>query len=283
MRSARWFVPVLALAAVVTAAFSADPPKPSLQTTEMGAGGASFVFVHSIGGSRTDWLPMVKRLKDRYRLVMVELPGHGSSPLPDPFALETAADMLDSVIARQKPESTIIVGQGVGGVLALQALARHPGRARGLVLIDAALKSPMQIDDQQVGMIVRFMDENYETFKTMAFAKMGRDSAESAILFAKMAAVPPNTVKAYMRNLLRVDANRDLKSLGMPVPLVVSGRMWQGDALWGPVSKRLGYDDSTAVTPHRIVSAGTLVMKDQPDSLAAILTGYATMRFAAQK
>lgn len=283
MRVARWSVPVLVLAAVVTAAFSADSPRPSLQTTELGVGGASFVLVHSIGGSRTDWLPTVKRLKDRYKVVMVELPGHGTSPLPDPFALETAADMLDSVIALQKPESTIVVGQGVGGVLAVQALARHPGRARGLVLIDAALKSPMQIDDQQVGMIVRFMDENYETFKTMAFAKMGRDSAESAILFAKMAAVQPATVKAYMRNLLRVDANRDLKSLGMPVPLVVSGRTWKGEALWGPTSKSMGYDDSTMVTPHRIVSAGTLVMKDQPDSLAAILTGYATERFAAKK
>jgi pimeloyl-ACP methyl ester carboxylesterase len=214
---------------------------------------------------------------------MVELPGYGSSPLPDPFSLEAAADAVDEVIARQNPESTIVVGQDVGGLLAVQALARHPGRARGLVLIDAPLKSPMQIDDQQVQQVIRFMDENYAAFSQMVFAKMGRDSAESAILFAKMAAIQPVTVKAYMRNLLRVDANRDLKSLGLPVELVFTERMWKSGTLWGAVARNMGYEDSTIAVPHRIANAGSLVMKDQPDTLAAILSDYAAARFAAKK
>jgi pimeloyl-ACP methyl ester carboxylesterase len=281
VRLVRWGIPALLLAAAVAVAPAGG--KPSLQTTEMGAGGASMVFVHGIGGARTDWLPLVKRLKDRYRLVMVELPGHGSSPLPEPFSLEVAADAVDSVIALQKPESTIVVGQGVGGMLALQALARHPGHARGLVLVDVALKSPMQIDDQQITQVVRFMDENYAAFQQMVFSKMGRDSAESAILYAKMASVQPATVKAYMRHLLRVDANRDLKSLGIPVQAVVTERLWKPGALWGTVSKGMGYEDSTSVVPRRVASAGMLVMKDQPDTLAAILSEYAAARFAANK
>lgn len=281
MRLVRWAIPALILATAI-AGVPAAGPKPSLQTTELGAGGATVVLIHGMGGARTDWLPLVKRLKG-YRLVMVDLPGHGTSPLPDPFSLEAAADAVDSVIALQKAESTIVVGQGVGGMLAVHALARHPGRARGLVLVDAQLKSPMQIDDQQVQQVVRFMDDNYATFSQMVFAKMGRDSAESAILFAKMAAVPPATVKAYMRHLLRADANRELKSLGMPVQAVLTERLWKSDANWGPVSKSLGYDDSTMVTPRRVTGAGTLVMKDQPDTLAAILSGYAAARFAAAR
>jgi pimeloyl-ACP methyl ester carboxylesterase len=271
----------LLLAAAVAVAPAGG--KPSLQTTEIGAGGASLVLVHGIGGTRTDWLPLAKRLKDRYRLVMVELPGHGTSPLPDPFSLEAAAEAVDSVIALQKPESTIVVGQGVGGMLALQALAKHPGQARGLVLLDVALKSPLPVDDQQVQQVVRFMDENYATFTQMAFSRMGRDSAESAILFAKMAGVPPATVKAYMRNLLRADANRELKALGLPVQAVVTERLWKAGMLWGPVSKGMGYDDSTSVQPRRIANSGFLVMKDQPDTLAAILSDYAAARFSAKK
>lgn len=282
MRLARLGIPVLVLAAVVTAAFAVDT-KPSLQVTEMGTGGATMVLVHGIGGSRTDWLPLFKRLKDRYRLVMVELPGHGTSPLPDPFSLEAAADQVDSVIALQKPESTIVVGQGLGGMLALKALARHPGHARGLVLIDAALKSPIPVDDQQVQQLVRFMDENYATFTQMAFSKMGRDSAESAILYAKLAGVEPATVKAYMRHLLRADASGDLKSVGLPVELVFSERTWKSGKLWGEVAKSFGYEDTTVAVPRRVGGAGMLMAKDQPDTLAAILSAYGAKRLGAAK
>lgn len=282
MRLIRLGIPALALAAVVAAAFAAGP-KPSLQVTEMGAGGASMVLVHGMGGTRTDWLPLLKRLKDRYKLVMVELPGHGTSPLPEPFSLEAAADQVDSVIALQKPESTIVVGHGLGGMLALKAMARHPGRARGLVLIDSGLKSPMPVDDQQIKQIVRFMDENYATFTQIAFAKMGRDSAESAILFAKMSAVPPVTVKSFMRNLLLVDANGDLKSVGLPVQLVLSDHVWKSDQTWGEAAKRLGYEDTTLAVPRRVANAGLLIVKDQPDTLAAILAGYGAARLGAAK
>ena len=268
MRFTRLGMAVLVLAAVVTAAFAAGP-KPSLQTTEMGTGGATMVLVHGMGGTRTDWLPLLKRLKDRYKLVMVELPGHGSSPLPEPFSLEAAADQLDSVLALQKPESTIVVGHGLGGMLALKAMARHPGRARGLVLIDAALKSPVPVEDQQIKQLVRFMDENYPTFSQM--------------VFAKMAAVQPVTVKSFMRNLLLADANRDLKSLGMPVELVFSERLWKSDKSWGEVAKNFGYEDTTIAVPHRVANAGMLVMKDQPDSLAAILASYGAGRLAGGK
>lgn len=279
MRPIRPGIALLLLAAAVTAVLAADT-KPGLLTTELGAGDGTIVFVHGIGGSRTDWLPTVKRLKDRYRLVMVELPGHGSSPLPEPFSLEAAADAIDEVIAQQNAESTIVVGQGLGGMLALQALARHPGHARGLVLVDASLKSPLQLDDRQIDQLVRYMDENYAAFNQMAFSHMGRDSAESAILFARMAAVRPITVKSYMRNLLRADAGRELKKLGVPVELVLTERTWKNDATWAEVAKTMGYRDTALVVPHRVANAGTLVMKDQPDALAAILSGYAEARFA---
>ncbi len=281
MRRARLGIAALVLAATVTAAL-AEAPAPAPQVTELGSGGASIVFVHGMGATRTDWLPLFKRLKDRFHFVMVELPGFGASPLPDPFSLEAAADQIDAVIATQKPESTIVVGQGLGGLLALRALARHPGHARGLVMLDAALKSPLPIDDQMVQQVVRFMDENYTTFTQMAFSKMGRDSAESAILYAKLAAVEPATVKAYMRHLLRADATGDLKSVGLPIELVFSERSWPKDKTWGAVAKGFGYEDTTVAVPKRIANAGLLVMKEQPDSLAEILSSYATARLAAK-
>lgn len=281
MRLLRLSLAALALAAVVAATrVQADPPA-APQTTELGRG-TTIVFLHSLGAGRMDWMPTARKLIGRYRVVLVDLPGHGTSALPDPFSLEAAAEMVDGIIAKQKAESTVVVGQGVGGLIALKAVAAHPEHSRGLLLIDTAIKSPIPVEEQQMTMMQRFMDENYATFLQMAFSKMGRDSTESARLFAMMSAAPPATVKAYLRMLFRADGNPDLKALKTPPSLVFTERMWHSGTSWGTLAKAAGYNDSTFTTPRRMANAGMLVMKDQPDSLAAIVADFANARVAAK-
>jgi pimeloyl-ACP methyl ester carboxylesterase len=253
-----------------------------LQTLEMGTG-PTVVMVPGLGGTRTDWLQTVKRLRDRYHCVMVEIPGQGTSPLPDPFTLQKAAEALDAVVMKQKPESTIVVGHGFGGTLALLAASAHPEHQRGLMLIDAPIKSPIPVTDQERDQFVRFIDENYQMFAKMAFSKMGRDSVESEQLYAMMAAVPPATVKAYLRNILGADANRELKALKVPLAMAFSEVGWKEGVSPGTMMRAAGIEDSTLVAPMRIAKAGARPMKDQPDSLATWISGFATRSFAAPK
>ncbi len=267
---------------VATTAALVHADGPNLQTLEMGTG-PTIVFVPGLGGTRTDWLPTVKKLRDRYHCVMVEIPGQGSSPLPDPFSLQAASLSLDALLATQKAESTIVVGSGLGGMLALGAAAAHPEHVRGVFLIDTRLKSPFPIPDQQRDQIIKFMDENYEQFSQMAFSKMGRDSIENVRLYALMAAVPPATVKAYFRQIFGADSNNDVKGLKVPLAAVFTERQWKEGASAGATLKAFGYDDTTAVAPRRIANAGMLVMKEQPDTLATMVAGFATQSFATPR
>lgn len=277
MRLLRLSLAALALTAVaVTGLVHADTPA-APQTTELGRG-TTIVFLHSLGAARMDWMPTARKLLGRYRVVLVDLPGHGTSALPDPFSLEAAAQQVDAVIARQKAESTIVVGQGLGGLIALMAVSAHPEHSRGLLLIDTQIKSPLPVGEQEMAQVTRFMDENYSTFMQMAFSKMGRDSVESAKLFAMMSAAPPATVKAYLRTLFTVDGNRNLKMLPKPPGLVFTERMWKSGTAWGTLAKAAGYEDSTIAVPQRIAGAGLLVMKDQPDTLAAVVSRFADSR-----
>jgi pimeloyl-ACP methyl ester carboxylesterase len=74
-------------------------------------------------------------LADRYRVVMVNLPGHGIHPEPE-FTMERAvADVgrvLDSV------GSAVLVGHSLGGYVAVRAAAEYPERVDGLLLAGAA-------------------------------------------------------------------------------------------------------------------------------------------------
>src|SRR5438046_1209415 len=140
-------VPVM-LAASLAVASLVHADAVALKTTELGHG-PTIVIVHALGASRTDWLPTARKLLGHYRVVLVDLPGHGESLLPDPFSFEAAGEALDGVLAKQDPESTIVVGHQFGGRAVLAALAAHPGRAKGLVLLDVPVGLPLQVDDPQ--------------------------------------------------------------------------------------------------------------------------------------
>jgi hypothetical protein len=58
--------------------------------------------------------------------------------------------------------------------------------------------------------------------------------------------------------------------------------MWKSGMTSGAALKRLGWEDTTAAV-QRIPEAAYWVMKDQPDTLAAIISEFAAARIAAKK
>jgi pimeloyl-ACP methyl ester carboxylesterase len=253
----------------------------ALKTTELGRG-PTIVFVHGLGASRSDWLPTARKLLGRYRVVLVDLPGHGDSPLPDPFSFATVGDALDAVLAKQNPDSTIVVAHQIGGRVALAAFAAHPGRAKGLVLIDVPVGLPIAIDDQQKKQFLEFMEQNYEAVASRMFSNMGRDTTQSKAIYTMFTQTPPATVKAYVREGFFSDGNKDAKAAKVPEQLVVTSRVWKPGMTSGSVLKTMGWEDTTA-RAIRVADAAFWVMKDQPDTLAAIVSQFATARIAAKK
>jgi pimeloyl-ACP methyl ester carboxylesterase len=264
---------------VAALAAAAPTPPVTLHTSEFGHG-PTLVLVHGLGAARLGWMPTTRKLLSNYHVVMVDLPGHGDSPLPDPFSLEAAADALDLVIARQPPDSTVVVGQGVGGLLALMSASLHPEHQKGLVLIDVGLKSPLPIDDQQKKQFLDFMEQNYDQVSTMIFSRMGRDSAQGVQVQAMAAQVPPATIKAYLRRLLDADATRAVRSLKTPVLVVMSEKRLPPDKDWAVVGKEMGWEDPASHPPRRIAHSAALIASDQPDTLALVISDFAKQAMA---
>ncbi|MGH7742285.1 MAG: alpha/beta fold hydrolase [Candidatus Eiseniibacteriota bacterium] len=263
----------LSLFGILLATTAPSTPPVQLRTIEFGHG-PTIVLVPSLGTGRMTWMPTARKLLAGHHVVLVDLPGHGDSPLPDPFSLEAAAEALDQVVARQPFDSTIVVGQGVGGLLALMAASAHPGHQRGLVVVDLTLKSPLPIDDQTKGKFAEFMDQNYDTFLQLVFGHSGRDSVQSVAIHAMAAQVPPNTMKAYFRALISVDATHALHDLKTAILPVFTEHVLASESDWPSVSKQMGWAEVGSFTPHRISGAGTLVASEQPDSLALAISDF---------
>ncbi len=96
----------------------------------------AIVFVHGTRLTRSSWRAQVDALADSYRVIALDLPGHGV--LRDrPFTLAGAADELARVIGQAAGGRAVIVGLSLGGYVAMDLAARRPELVRGLVLSGA--------------------------------------------------------------------------------------------------------------------------------------------------
>lgn len=112
-----------------------DLGSPSFDVVGPGSAPA-IVFVHGTRLSRSTWRAQVDALRDAYRVVTLDLPGHGSLA-HRPFTLEGAADELGRVIETAAGGRAVVVGLSLGGYVAMDLAARRPALVRALVLSGA--------------------------------------------------------------------------------------------------------------------------------------------------
>jgi pimeloyl-ACP methyl ester carboxylesterase len=94
------------------------------------------VFVHGTRLTRSAWTAQVEALRDTFRVVAMDLPGHGA--LADrPFTMAAASDELARVIESAAGGRAIVVGLSLGGYVAMDLAATRPDLVRGLVLSGA--------------------------------------------------------------------------------------------------------------------------------------------------
>lgn len=275
-------VALLALVALAALRAGADTAPVALKTTEFGRG-PTVVLLHTVASNRMVWMPTAKKLLANHHVVMVDLPGHGESPLPDPFSIEACAAALDQVLAKQKPDSTVLVAHRFAALIALTEIQAHPERVKGLIVIDAATKSPTPVPEQQQRYFLTMLDDNYDQFLKMMITANARDSVQANELYSQALSVPAASVKAYLKAALNADASGALKSMGPAFLFVASGQMLSPDADWNLVGKRMGYDDPAAIKHLRIGNCGPLIMKEQPDSLATVIRDFTSQSLAAKK
>jgi pimeloyl-ACP methyl ester carboxylesterase len=152
---------------------------------------------------------------------------------------------------------------------------------KGLVVLAAAARSPMTIPDQQREQFLNYIDEHYDEFVKQMFQDMSRDSAQRVAVHAQASLVAPVTMKAYLRELLVLDASSAVKNLKLPMLYIGGEKNWPADQGWPEMAKKFGYDEAADISWRRIGASGHYVTLDQPDSVAVAITDFVAKSLAA--
>ena len=106
---------------------------------EMGEGPA-VLLVHGLGGSWRNWLENIPALSRNHRVVALDLPGFGHSPLPpEPITMKAYGDLVVAFADElELDQETALVGHSMGGVSSTEAVIEAPERFSSLTLVAAA-------------------------------------------------------------------------------------------------------------------------------------------------
>jgi pimeloyl-ACP methyl ester carboxylesterase len=252
-------------------ALGADPAPSAIKATALGKGPA-IIFLHGTGASRGAWMPLARTFAGRYRIVVADLPGHGESPMLEPFTLKRLADEVAKLVAEQPTDSVFLVGQSFGGLAALELAVAHPKRLRGLVLVDLSPTNPLS--EEQRKMLLMGLDQAYDEVIRAVFTRMSVDSTRGLRIHAQATLVPPAVVKSYLYESLYNDLASRMKVITVPVLLVATERLWAKDEAWPAAAERLGYTSLARLRVRRVSDSGTYVMLDQPDTLKAMIAAF---------
>jgi pimeloyl-ACP methyl ester carboxylesterase len=106
-----------------------------------GTGRHTLLCLHGLGGTKASFLPTVGALAGDFRVVAMDLPGFGESdkPIGAPYDSAWFARAVFDTLDELGVERATLVGNSMGGRIAIEAGLTEPGRVHGLVLLSPAL------------------------------------------------------------------------------------------------------------------------------------------------
>jgi len=103
-----------------------------------GPDGPAVLLTHGAGLDHRVFAPQVEILRERYRVITWDLPGHGDSrPMPPRLSLGDMVDDLMAVLDDAGVERAVLAGHSMGADVSQEAVFRNPNRVSALIVISS--------------------------------------------------------------------------------------------------------------------------------------------------
>lgn len=242
------------------------------------------LLLHGITSNKDIWLQLMSHFPS-YRVIAVDMPGHGDSREADDFdyRVENLSRQVATLIDTLSLPPAHLVGNSLGGLVAALYSVEHSDRVKSLVLMNSAgIDAP-----QRSAMMQRAMDDR--SYNPLVVETMDDIAPKLAAVLAH----PPQLVAPIRQLMLaqelsRLEANNRLFSavladesninkLESVLPRLATPAM----LLWGDSDQVFHYssvakaiDLAPALGAHIIEDCGHLPMLEAPAKTAAVLHGF---------
>jgi 3-oxoadipate enol-lactonase len=188
--------------------------------------GKNLVCLHSLLSDKSSFAPLVERLAGQRRMILVNMPGFGVSPPAEP--IDGYADAVAELFGDLSlPRDTDVIGNGLGGFVALSLAARHGQKFERAMLIGSAVAFPEEGREKFRGLAAKAESAGMAVLADTAMKRMFSDAfiAKNPELIADRKAVyvriDPKVFAKAARALATLDLGPQLAKIRNPLLVVV--------------------------------------------------------------
>ncbi len=248
--------------------------------------GPDLIFIPGLASSRETWRATAERLKDRYRLHLVQVNGFAGEPSGANASgpvLIPVAEAIDAYIASQHLAPAVVIGHSLGGTIGLYLAERHPDHLKKVLLVDALpffgviIGGPQATPDSLAPMInaIRSSPPQPAASADRQVAAMVTGETDRARVIGWSHASDPHVVQNAFADDLSLDLRPGLAATQTPITLLYPDNASLG--LPAGAADRL-YQGAFASLPNRtltrIDASRHFIMYDQPAVFAAALDAF---------
>jgi pimeloyl-ACP methyl ester carboxylesterase len=143
----------------------------AVDITQTGTG-RDLVMLHSLLADRSAFDRVVPALAEKHRLTLVNLPGYGTSA-PHGASIEDYADHIATLLRELKlPQQTDVLGNGLGGFIAIMLACRHGTSFDRLFIADSLATFPPAGKEPLRGMAARVKETGISAVLDAAINRM---------------------------------------------------------------------------------------------------------------
>jgi pimeloyl-ACP methyl ester carboxylesterase len=163
---------------------------------QVGAG-PPVVLAHGASASSMWWHAVLPRLADHYRVIALDLSGHGDSGRRERYDVRAWSREIAGVVDAAGADDVVLVGHSLGGRIAAITAADRTDRVTGLVQVDSFLRDP-----------ARHVPYVFPPRRPVVHYSTFDEAAARFKLLPDQPRPPAKVLEPVIRHLLRHDAGR---------------------------------------------------------------------------
>ncbi len=241
---------------------------------QLSGAGSPLVFVHGFTTTAEFWREQVEAFSSRYRVIRINLPGHGVSPRPDgrSYTIPAFANDILAVYRALEIDEAILVGLSMGGTVVQSFTLSHPERVRALVLVGA---TPHGLgEDVNVDNVLMAIDDLgvVQASQNVIDRSFGSSASRELVEFARqeVAQTPAFVAREAIASLNASDSRANLRDIGVPTLVVVGNE----DIITPPGESVILAEGIPEGRLEVIADAGHFPMLEQPQAFNHVLESF---------
>ena len=195
-----------------------------------GKGDPALVFIHCWACNRHFWDNQVAEFSKTYRVVTIDLPGHGESGQGRKnYSVESYGDDVKAVVTKLNLKRVVLVGSSMGGPIALEATKRMPDRVVAIVPVDTLQNVEDKLPPDQLDAVFKQMQADFKSATTSLlnqfFFSPTTPIAVRERIINETIAQKPEVVLPILKAVFSYDAAPGLREVKVPIRAINADRV----------------------------------------------------------